>query len=97
MCWRKAFSLHGRRSASTRCRARSSAFGMRNQCVRCLRFLAVRVQLLRELADQRAQFRAGEIERQDMRVIGGEHRRIALAGRRADPDHRHRVARFPLA
>jgi len=42
-------------------------------------------------------FGAGEVERQDMRVLGRIHGRVVVARRGADPHHRHAVSGLPVA
>ena len=53
-------------------------------------------QLRNELADHAAQLRAGEVERQHVRVFGRPRRGVDLARRRADPHHGNAVRGLPV-
>ena len=65
--------------------------------VRLVRLGAVRAQLQHQLHDHAAQFGAGEVERQDMRIVGRVSRRVVVARRGADPHHGHAVRGLPVA
>ncbi|MNS86832.1 hypothetical protein D3C72_1207470 [compost metagenome] len=53
-------------------------------------------QLRHQLADLRAQVGAGEVVRQDVRVLGRKAAGVDFPVRRAHPDHRHAVRGLPV-